>query len=168
MSGQVFLCWTSTKQRIKCLALGHNAVFCESRTRNPAILSQALYHHTQNVVTPIFDKNTFFHGNKGIPTIRCTFCQIHILLGQLEPPPLKMHGMKSHNSNGWWKLFPKHCISSNYHISNIFSSNYQILNFFSYKQLGTHVHNSSTKMRCFACQKCPKWCKSSENWTKLT
>ena len=32
MSGQlpVFLCWTSTKQRIKCLAHGHNTVILQA------------------------------------------------------------------------------------------------------------------------------------------
>ena len=40
MSGQVFLGWTSTKQRIKCLAQGHNTVM--ARTSNPKITSLTL------------------------------------------------------------------------------------------------------------------------------
>ena len=39
MSGQVFLGWTGTKQRIKGLAQGHR----EARTY-PSFSSQALYH----------------------------------------------------------------------------------------------------------------------------
>ena len=39
MSGRVFLCCTSTKQGLMCLAQGYIAV---TRTRNPSILSQAL------------------------------------------------------------------------------------------------------------------------------
>ena len=46
MWGRVFLVWTSTKQRIRCLAQGNNAVSAagEARTHNPSISSQALYH----------------------------------------------------------------------------------------------------------------------------
>ena len=46
MSGQVLFGWTSTKQRIKCLAQGHKAVplaAVKARTRNPSIRSLALY-----------------------------------------------------------------------------------------------------------------------------
>ena len=44
MSGPVFLGWTSTKQRIKFLAQGHNSASGEARARNPSILKQAHYH----------------------------------------------------------------------------------------------------------------------------
>ena len=46
MSGRVFLCWISTKQRIKFLAHGTTQCRDEARTRNPSISSQALYHWT--------------------------------------------------------------------------------------------------------------------------
>ena len=44
MLWQIFLNWTSTKQRIKCLAQEYNTASSEARFRNPSISSQTLYH----------------------------------------------------------------------------------------------------------------------------
>ena len=63
MSGLVFLGWTSTKQRIKCLAQGHDAVpLVRLRPATPQSLSQAPYHWATklllcNVITKV--RNAF-------------------------------------------------------------------------------------------------------------
>ena len=69
MSGWVFLGWTSTKQRIKCLAQGHNAVPSgEAITPNPSISSQALYHWATRLLlnAPITTKVVCFP-----PPLKC-------------------------------------------------------------------------------------------------
>ena len=46
MSGRVFLGWTSTKQRIKCLAQGHNIVTPPRVRLKPATLPSPVWHST--------------------------------------------------------------------------------------------------------------------------
>ena len=66
MSGWVFMGWTSTKQRIKCLAHGHNTVTLVSlETSSPSIksnilpLSHCTSHKFRTLVKSVYRKNSF-------------------------------------------------------------------------------------------------------------
>ena len=70
MSGQVFLGWTNTKQRIKCLAQGHNAA-------PPVRLEPA----TPQARVNAFDGINAVHGNdvvtfKGLQAFKILFTKI--------------------------------------------------------------------------------------------
>ena len=61
MLGWVFLGWTSTKQRVKCLSQGHNAVPSdEAQTSNPSISSEALFHWAAALLNPEFNNISAF------------------------------------------------------------------------------------------------------------